>query len=119
MQARGDAMVVEAKAAQLCPGCGYDLRGAASERCPECGLDLSPHAGTASNIPWAYRADLGKRRSYARTVRLAMFHPSRLAAEVARPVRFEDARAFALRTALRAWWPLALLVTWLYAASLK
>lgn len=79
----------------FCPDCGYSLRGIDDvDRCPECGLSLERARLTASVIPWAHRGDIGIIRAYLRTVAMAIRHPSRAAADVARPVSFEDAQKF-------------------------
>src|SRR5688572_15202434 len=103
----------------LCPGCGYDLRGIESERCPECGVLVDRAGAVISRIPWAHREQIGKWRAYWRTVRRAMFHPVALAAEVSRPVRFDDAKRFSRRTALLAWATLVPLILWAWAATMK
>src|SRR4051812_20118884 len=97
----------------LCPACGYDLRGlpAETERCPECGMP-AVGAAAAVRVPWEMRREMGRWRAYRRTAWLALFHPARLAAAIARPVRFEDARRFSRATAFLAWTPLALLLLW-------
>ena len=98
----------------FCPECGYSLRGIDDvDRCPECGHALDRARLVASNIPWTHRHDIGAIRAYWRTVWLVLRHPSRAAADVARPVSFDDAQTFRRATVLLAMiGPLALL-TWL------
>jgi hypothetical protein len=112
-------MTEQVTAILLCPGCGYDLRGIDSDRCPECGVEIDRAHGLVSQIPWEHRKQLGKWRAYFKTVAIAMVRPARLAAEMSRPVRFDDARRFARRTAVLAWLPLALTTIWLWLASMK
>ena len=101
-----------------CFHCGYDLRGlpAETDRCPECGTKIDP---AAARIPWERRREIGTTRAYLRTMVLVLFRPGKLAAAVAGPVRFHDARRFSRRTALRAWAPLALLLIWTWLATLR
>src|SRR4051794_24344153 len=82
----------------LCPGCGYDLQGIASDRCPECGLVIDRTGPPPARIPWQQRGHLGRATAWWRTVRLATFAPSRLAAEVTRRVSYPDALRFRLLT---------------------
>lgn len=103
----------------LCPACGYDLRGIESDRCPECGTAIDRAQLSHSHIPWPYRKQLGRFRTYWGTVLLTMFRPHKLAAEMARPVSFDDARRFSRRTAVVAWAPLALLLLYAWLASMK
>jgi hypothetical protein len=64
----------------LCPNCDYDLRGLSSNRCPECGL-LVGNVG-ALVVPWEFGARMGRTRALWRTIRLATFHPRRLACAI-------------------------------------
>jgi hypothetical protein len=104
----------------ICAACGYDLRGiAASDKCPECGQAIDRTAAGTSRIPWVRRRQIGSWRAYARTVVIVLFKPGRIAAEIARPVSFADARQFARRTALIAWTPIAMFFAWLWLASMR
>ena len=96
----------------FCPECGYNLRGIDEiERCPECGHGLDRARLAASNIPWSHRGDIGSIKAYLRTVWLVMRYPRRAAADVARPVSFDDAKKFRHITVLIALFaPLALLI---------
>ena len=86
----------------FCPDCGYDLRGTQSDRCPECGLVVDRTGPPPARVPWEHRRHLGRARAWWRTVRLATFAPSRLAADVLRPVRYRDAQRFRVVTSLLA-----------------
>jgi hypothetical protein len=97
----------------FCPECGYSLRGIDDvDRCPECGHALDRARLTASNIPWTHRGEIGAVKAYLRTVRLVVRHPSRAAADVARPVSFDDARTFRHVTVLVALAALVALLAW-------
>ena len=98
----------------FCPECGYNLRGIDDiDRCPECGHALDRARLAGSNIPWTHRRDIGVMKAYVRTVAVVIRHPSRVAADVARPVSFDDARLFRRVTVLLAMiGPLAVLA-WL------
>ena len=89
----------------FCPDCGYDLHGITSDRCPECGLPIDRATAAESGIPWTHRRRIGRIRAYWRTVRLAVFHPRKLAAEVARPVSYFDAQFFRWVTILIVYLP--------------
>jgi hypothetical protein len=96
-----------------CPECGYSLRGIDdSSRCPECGQPLDRARLSASNIPWTSRRELGRCRAYWRTLWLVIRHPSRVAADVARPVSFDDAQRFRRATVLVAMAGLLPLLAW-------
>ena len=104
----------------ICAACGYDLRWIeASAKCPECGTAIDRTVAGTSRIPWVRRRQLGAWRAYARTVFLVMFKPGRIAAEIARPVAFEDAKKFARRTAVIAWTPILMFLAWLWLASMR
>jgi hypothetical protein len=97
-----------AEAAELvCPGCGYELRGIASDRCPECGLAIDRATMSVSRLPWAHRKRIGRFRAYWRTNLMAIFRPGKVAEEMNRPVRFQDAQRFRHFTVLLAWVPVA------------
>lgn len=78
----------------LCPACDYLLRGLQSDRCPECGTIFDRATLGVSQIPWVHRRRMGVIRAFVRTVRITVFHPDRIAADVARPVSLSDARRF-------------------------
>src|SRR6185312_3821310 len=80
----------------FCEGCGYSLLGLSGDRCPECGKVFEPLALSYARIPWLHRKRIGRVRAYCRTVAMVMFHPTRFASELCRPVRVsaEDARRF-------------------------
>ena len=97
----------------ICPACGYSLRGITSDRCPECGLAIDRVNLSASHIPWAHRRIIGRWRGYWRTNILVMFHLSRLANEINRPVSFADAQRFRHTTVITAFLPVAAWSAWL------
>ena len=104
----------------LCAACGYDLRGLEqSEHCPECGTVIDRTTTGASLIPWVRRHQLGTWRAYWRTGAMVSLRPARLAAEVARPVDFHDARRFNRRIVLTAWATLVPLLLWAWAATMR
>jgi len=103
----------------FCPQCGYDLRGLGSGRCPECGLAIdAPTAGAASRIPWVHGARIGRWRAFWRTAWEATVRPSRLAADVAKPVELRDALAFRRAVVWVVWIPIALASAIGYASVL-
>jgi hypothetical protein len=96
----------------FCPACGYDLRGSTSTLCSECGYDLDLLRGTASQIPWIHRQQLGPWRAYLRTIVFATFHHRRLWAEAARPIDRAAATEFRHWSVLLTW---ATLIVMLFA----
>jgi len=91
--------IAETSPDRFCPGCGYDLRGIDSARCPECGLGTEQAISATSLIPWTHRKRIGRVRAYLKTLKMTIFRPSQVAAEVARPVSLDDALAFRRVTA--------------------
>src|SRR5688572_6299845 len=83
--------------AVLCPGCGYDLRGASRDRCSECGLEIDWNAVRASDIPWAHRRAIRRVRAFWKTVWYVTIDTRRIRQELARPQDARDAGWF------RAW----------------
>jgi hypothetical protein len=83
---------------RYCPSCDYDLRGLSSDRCPECGLRIEDVAVFA--VPWERRQEMGRMRAFARTVRLAIFSPAKLARAAAGPVNGPAARRFGVWVAV-------------------
>jgi hypothetical protein len=57
----------------LCGGCSHNLRGVTSDRCPECGRRFDRSRIITDAIPWEQRRQLGRFRSYWRTVRYVSF----------------------------------------------
>ena len=100
----------------FCPECGYDLRGSTSPRCPECGFQLQPLRTVESQIPWAYRRELGWFRAYWRTTWRVIRRPKRFCLEMSRPVSFADSQSFRWITLLHAYVP-ALLGALAWVAS--
>ena len=88
---KGDASAV------LCPGCGYDLRGASRDRCSECGLEIDWNAVRTSDVPWAHRRQIGRVRAFWKTVWYVTLDKRRIRHELAKPQDLKDARRF------RAW----------------
>ncbi|MFH1746226.1 MAG: hypothetical protein ABIG44_04200 [Planctomycetota bacterium] len=92
----------------LCPECGYDLRTLTSERCPECGFALDIFRTQEPQIPWVYRRERGRFRTYWHTVWLATFHTKRFCLEAIRPVSYADSQSFRWVTILHAWVPIVI-----------
>jgi hypothetical protein len=80
--------------AVLCPGCGYDLRGATIERCSECGLEIDRRAIRTSDLPWAHRRRVGRVRAFWKTVWYVTADNRLIRQELARPQEPRDARRF-------------------------
>src|SRR5687768_6844600 len=80
--------------ALLCPGCGYDVRGAAGGRCSECGLVVDRPSLERSGVPWAQRASVGRVRAFCSTGSLFTADAERLKLKTARPQSPRDAAAF-------------------------
>src|SRR5690242_3228115 len=91
----------------FCPQCGYDLQGIDSARCPECGHEIDRTGMAQSQLPWAFRHEMGWWRAYWRTVWIGTWRIRQLAMEVARPVDRRAANRFATITGLLAGLPLA------------
>ena len=95
---RGDAgsAVVSSsdEEAILCPGCGYDLRGADRDQCSECGLKIDRAALKISGIAWAHRRQIGRVRAYLKTVWQIAANSKGIEYEMGRPQDAGDARAF-------------------------
>ena len=110
MERTGPVSVPEARAEirddLFCQECGYNLRGLFSDRCPECGYSLDAVRSEVSRLPWVYRADLGRRRAYWRTVWRVMFQHKRFCEEMARPVDYGDAQRFRWVTLLHVYLPI-------------
>jgi len=95
-----------------CPACGYDLRGNASGTCPECGEAFDPARLAEAQIPWQDRHEIGRVRAFRRTVWLALRHPTQLARQATRPVRYRDARSFQLVCVTLAWLTIGPVAAW-------
>jgi hypothetical protein len=89
--------------APTCRNCGYSLKGISSQKCPECGLPIEWESLSASQLPWEHRESIGWWRAYWQTNLLAIFRPTKLAAEINRPVSLGGARRFGQVTVLFAW----------------
>lgn len=94
----------------LCPGCGYDLRGASADRCSECGLEIDRAALERSGFPWAHRAQVGRVRAFLKTVWLVTIDSKQLRHETAKAQSRRGAAAF------RRW--IAVLLTICFAAAI-
>ena len=105
--------------ALFCPACGYDLHAIDSDRCPECGLLIDRTPTGQSTLPWTHRHRLGRIRAYWRTFFLVCFRPQQFRAEMNRPVRLDDARAFRRTTVWLAYIPVALVVLAVYIATFE
>ena len=92
----------------FCPECGYDLRTLTSSRCPECGFALEVFRTQEPQIPWVYRRERGRFRTYWQAVWLATFKTNRFCLEIARPVSYADAQRFRWVTILHAWVPIVI-----------
>src|SRR5687768_8381884 len=79
----GGAMTTERSV--LCPACGYDLRGATEDRCSECGLVVDLASLQHSEIPWAYRRQIGWGRAFFKTVWMITSDVKSLRHEAAKP----------------------------------
>jgi hypothetical protein len=99
-------------AAVLCPGCGYDLRGATTQRCSECGLEIDRRAIRTSDLPWAHRRRVGRLRTFWKTVWYVTADKRLIRQELARPQDPRDARRF------RAWNAACVAVALLVVAAL-
>lgn len=78
----------------FCPACGYDVRGASRNECPECGAAVDLDALKESQIPWAFRQEIGRFRAYCRTFWLVTFRTKQFCEELVRPVDFKTALSF-------------------------
>lgn len=101
----------------FCPECSYNLRGTPSDYCPECGYSLANIRSPVCRIPWVKRRELGRFRSYWRTVWMVRFRNRRFCEEVARPVSYSDAQAFRWVTVLHAYVPVLLVTIVVYLAA--
>jgi len=99
----------------FCIGCGYNLRGLTSEQCPECGLRIDTAGGAA--VAWEARREIGTVSAFWRTMMEGMFHESRLAGAVARPVDSASALRFRLIISVLAALPVSVLF-WVITAVL-
>ncbi len=108
---------VEIRHDLFCPECGYNLRALLSNRCPECGYSLDALRSDVPRLPWVYRAELGHRRAYWRTVWMTMFQHKRFCEEVARPVDYRDAQHFRWVSVLHAYVPILAATILLYALA--
>jgi hypothetical protein len=81
-------------APMLCPGCGYDLRGATNDRCSECGLAIDRRAIRTSDIPWAHRRRIGRVKAFWRTVWYVTLDKRLIRHELARPQDRRDSGWF-------------------------
>jgi hypothetical protein len=97
-----------------CPGCGYNLRGAAGAQCSECGHALANIRASECGIPWEHRRRLGRLRTYWQTVWMVTNRNRRFCEEYAHDVRFSDARRFQLLTALHIYLPILAATVLLY-----
>ena len=98
----------------FCPECSYNLRGTPSDYCPECGYSLANIRSPVCRIPWVKRRELGRFRSYWRTVWMVGFRNRRFCEEVARPVSYADAQAFRWVTIVHAYLPVLLATVLMY-----
>ncbi len=84
----------------LCPGCGYDLRGATSDRCSECGLQIDHDSLRRTAIAWAYRRQIGWVRAFLKTTWQLTIDAQAIRHEAARQQDLKSARRFRLVLAL-------------------
>ncbi len=92
-----------------CPACGYSLYELQGDRCPECGYGIEGMRSRESGIPWVYRKQRGRFRTFWQTAWLVTFRNRSFCEEYARPVDYRAARRFQIGVVLYALVPVAAL----------